>query len=66
MMSGDEALKGCPAERFICSSNFFIPGNGKSFASLYLCICSVEGGGTGDTAPGELGNSVANTSAVGN
>jgi len=61
-MSGEDALRERPLLRVIrSSSSFFTPpgkiaGNGHNLASpLYFCKVSLDGGGTGDTALGELG-----------
>lgn len=37
--------------RFPCSSNFFIPRNGKSLSFSYLSIPAERGGGMGDGLP---------------
>jgi hypothetical protein len=50
-MSGVEDDNDIPLARFLCSSNFFIPGNGNSFESLYFNKSAVDAGGMGDTPP---------------
>jgi hypothetical protein len=47
-ISGVEEDSDIPLARFLCSSNFFIPGNGKSFESLYFSKSAVEAGGMGE------------------
>src|ERR1700677_5365725 len=60
-ISGEEALSDRPPTRVRRSSSSLftpgkIPGKGNSLASPpYLSKVSLDAGGTGDTAPGELG-----------
>jgi hypothetical protein len=50
-ISGVEDDSEIPLARVLCSSSFFIPGNGNSFESLYFIKSAVEAGGIGDTPP---------------
>jgi hypothetical protein len=60
-ISGEEALSDRPPPRVRRSSSSLftpvkIPGKGNSLASPpYLSNVSLDAGGTGETAPGELG-----------